>query len=203
MTRWGVRVAGPLVLIIVLSGCTRTIGEASGAGALTGAGIGALVGNNPRAGAAYGAGIGLVTGAIAGLIVQNHQDALAQQEANLSRQVGDLRAINASLRARNQRLSKNLAQLDGQIADLKDEIRRGQATLADKRAALGSALQSIEGEKKSLASAQHVLMAEKRKRGIRPGSPIPPDIRDLENSIQNYWRNLNRAEEKVKSYYLG
>ena len=70
-----------LVMATVVSGC-ETYGGSAAAGALTGAGVGAIIGNQSKGRAGEGAAIGAALGALTGLIVHDvkvHKQRDAQQ----------------------------------------------------------------------------------------------------------------------------
>ena len=167
------RVKGVLALVLVallLTSCAtqgdqaRTEGTliGAGAGAAVGAGLGYLIGGGR--GAAIGAGVGAAVGGASGYVyadrVARRHEALRGRENDLDARIQFAQGVNADTRQYNERLRREVADVERKVADLEARKRAQQVTqqeLTDTRQALNTRvndarrqLQIAEGELQDL-----------------------------------------------------
>lgn len=119
------KTSAALTAAAMLAGCTnikddqtRTRAEGAGAGALLGAGLGAIIGN--QSGRAWeGAAIGAAVGGLGGLAVGDHvarkKAAYKNQEAWLNACIAQAEKTNSHARSYNASLSNKISNLEQKI----------------------------------------------------------------------------------------
>jgi len=131
-------VAVVLLLTLLLTGCATQEDTARAQGTGIGAGIGAAVGAGlgyalgGAQGALIGAGVGAGLGAAGGYMyadqVAKRHEMLKGKEQDLNTRIAFAEAVNSDTRAYNQRLQKEVTDLEPKIASLETRMKAQRVT---------------------------------------------------------------------------
>ena len=162
-----------MVLVVLLglgfTGCanikndgtrTRTEGTlvGTGLGAGIGAGIGALAGGGR--GALIGVGIGALVGGVSGYFVGDHiakkKESYASEEEWLEASIDQAHQVNAEAAQYNDKLKKDVADLDKKSAKLQADYKQKKVT----RDAMLAESQAVEKRREEVAANIKILESE-------------------------------------------
>ncbi|HEW97882.1 MAG: hypothetical protein DRR16_28810 [Candidatus Parabeggiatoa sp. nov. 3] len=186
----------------------RTTAEGMGIGAILGAGLGVILGDNKES-AAIGAAIGGIVGGAAGAVVAEQKSQYATQEAKLDVETEKTAKLVAEVKQVNDGLRSNIAGYQEEKAHLEAQISAGQnkhrelKTLHSKVAsqkkqanyALTKVTKNLRGAKQNLQVAQSSY-AEQRKQASREKSRYN-DKKKLAPSFGNDEKKLKALENQV------
>ncbi len=184
-----------------LAGCTnikddqaRTRAEGAGAGALLGAGVGAIIGH--QSGRAWeGALIGGAVGSLGGLAVGDHvarkKAAYKNQEAWLNACIAQAQKTNSRARSYNASLSNKIASLEQKINGAKARGDKGELQQL-KRAAL-----TLQNDtKKEINTVKSEISEQNRALGQASGGNTMT-LRTQVNELRSTQSSLNQNETKI------
>lgn len=196
--------ATALAAAVMLTGCagmddgTRTRAEGAGAGAIIGAGAGALIGQlaggRPGRGAAIGAGIGALGGLAVGDHVARKKARYATEEAWLDACIAHAAQVNQEVRAYNQSLTNQIAQLERDIAAA--QAARDARRLRDLQAAVVNLQNQANQQLKTVDTeiqAQQAAVSE-----ASPGSKTD-SLRSQVGGLQSTRSSLNQNIDRLAS----
>lgn len=174
---------------------TRTRAEGAGAGALLGAGLGAIIGN--QSGRAWeGAMIGGAAGALGGLAVGDHvarkKAAYKNQEAWLNACIDQAEKTNSRARSYNTSLSNKISSLEQKIKAAKASGNRGELQNL-KRSAL--ALQNET--KQEIKTVNNEISEQNRVLGQAGSGGSSMTLRTQVGELRSTQSSLNRNETKI------
>lgn len=194
------RVTGGLALVLVallLTSCAtqgdtaRTEGTliGAGAGAAVGAGLGYLIGGSR--GALIGAGVGAATVGTVGYVyadqVAKRNEALRGRENDLDARIEFAQGVNADTRQYNERLRRQVADLEVKVADLEARKRAQQVTqqeLMDTRQAVSAQVNDARRQLQT-AEAQLQDLRDFKARQSVPSPALDQEIAKFETTLAN------------------
>lgn len=191
-----------LAAAALLSGCaniqddqTRTRAEGAGAGALLGAGLGAIIGN--QSGRAWeGAAIGGTVGALGGLAVGDHvarkKAAYKNQEAWLNACIDQAERTNSRARSYNASLSNKISSLQQKINAAKASGNRSELQSL-RRSAL--ALQSET--KQQIQTVNNEISEQNRVLSQAGSGGSSMTLRTQVGELRSTKSSLNQNETKI------
>ncbi len=199
------------IFLALLAGCatpgapggdaSQTRAEGAVAGALIGALLGNAAGNN-RQGTVVGAAIGGLLGAVAGDKVATKKAEYAQREDQLLAAAAEARQVAQQTKEYNERLRKDIAQLEKTEQRLRNETMTAQArqqAVTANREKIASLLQQTDRNlvdvRKRIAAQQAMIQAEQQQ-------PMPSaNIVQVASGVQDMQiqeRNLERALAQLR-----
>jgi hypothetical protein len=193
-----------IISVTLLAGCAtqgdqaRTEGALGGAGigAALGAGVGYLVGGGKGAGigAAVGAALGGTGGYVYADQVANRHEMLRGKEQDVNARVAFAQAINSDTRQYNERLQKDVADLEPRIATLETRVKAQQITRQELDQERQALTKRVDEANKQVAAASDELQGLKTFRAQR-SSPSP----ELDAQIARLEANLAEMRSSTTS----
>jgi uncharacterized protein YcfJ len=174
---------------------TRTRAEGAGAGALIGAGLGAIIGN--QSGRAWeGALIGAAAGGLGGLAVGDHvarkKAAYKNQEAWLNACIAQAQRTNSHARSYNASLSNKISNLEQKINGAKSRGDKGELQQL-KRAVL-----TLQNEtKQEIKTVNTEISEQNRALGQAGNAGGAMTLRTQVSELRSTQSSLNQNETKI------
>lgn len=174
---------------------TRTRAEGAGAGALLGAGLGAIIGN--QSGHAWqGALIGAAAGSLGGLAVGDHvarkKAAYKNQEAWLNACIAQAEKTNSHARSYNASLSNKISNLEQKINAAKSKGDKGELQEL-KRAVLTLQNQT----RQEIKTVNTEISEQNRALGQAGSSGSSMTLRTQVNELRSTQSSLNKNETRI------
>ena len=185
-----------LVLVVLLTGCATQgdqaraegTGIGAGVGAAVGAGLGYLMGGSQ--GALIGAGVGAVVGGTSGYVyadqVAKRHEMLKGKEHDVDARIAFAEAVNSDTRQYNQRLQKEVADLEPKIATLEARVKTQQVTQQELDRQKQDLARKIADANKQLSAGQQELegLRNFRARQSSPSPKLDAQISALEANLK-------------------
>jgi hypothetical protein len=180
----------------------RTVFEGLGAGALVGAGLGALTayisGGNVAKGAIIGAAAGGATGLVAGVYVANQKEKFATEEAYLDACAKEAAQYNEEARKANEYLRGYVSDMQLRVKELKAQIKKDKAKKQAARDELATMNQKKQGIDEMVTRLQDEAKAQDGAlAGAKKSSPESARLQQEVKTTQQEIEKLKKQREEL------